>query len=147
MSAAYTDNGNGVVPLTGSQQLVLRQPMIAAQDADIFGGTERYGNMLGVRKNKSYFVLKGIDLKDVKQVTYNYASKANAAILEIHIDSVKGPVISTLNYQPTGDWNKFKQATATITDPSGKHDLYFVFKKEVVAGEGLCLLDWLKFSK
>ena len=88
-----------------------------------------------------------IDLKDVKQVTYNYASKANAAMLEIHIDSVKGNVISTLNYQPTGDWNKFKQAFATISDTGGKHDLYFVFKKEVVVGEGLCLLDWLRFSK
>lgn len=147
LSAAYTDNGNGVVPLTGRQQMVLRQPTIAATDADILSGTERYGNMLGVRKNKSYFVLNGVDLKDVKKVTYNYASKANAAMLEIHIDSAKGTVISTLNYQPTGDWNKLKQATTTIADPGGKHDLYFVFKKEVVLGEGLCLLDWLKFSK
>ena len=148
LSAAYTDNGNGVVPLTGVQQLVLRQPMIQAADADVLSGIERYDNKLGVTKSKSYFVLKGIDLKGIKQVTYNYAAKDNAATLEIHLDSTKGAVISTLNYLPSGDWNKFKQATATITDPGGKHDLYFVYKKDgAIVGEGLCLLDWLRFSK
>jgi hypothetical protein len=41
-----------------------------------------------------------------------------------------------------------KTATATITDTGGIHDLYFVFKKEgVVLGEGLCLLDWIRFEK
>ncbi|CAN5214019.1 hypothetical protein BH11BAC6_BH11BAC6_04200 [soil metagenome] len=148
LSAAYTDNGNGVIPLTSTSQLVLRQPTVQAQDADIISGIERYGNMLGVTKSKSYFVLKGIDLKGIKNVTYNYAAKDNAATLEIHLDSTKGTIISTLNYQPSGDWNKFKQATATITDPEGKHDLYFVFKKDgEIKGEGLCLLDWIKFEK
>jgi cytochrome c len=104
--------------------------------------------MLGALKNKSYFVLKGIDLKGISKVTYNYAAKDNAATLEIHPDSAKGAVVSTLNYQPSGDWNKFKQATATITDPGGIHDLYFVFKKDgEIVGEGLCLLDWVKFGK
>ncbi|CAN5529471.1 hypothetical protein BH10BAC2_BH10BAC2_08770 [soil metagenome] len=148
LSAAYTDNGSGVVPLTGTQQLVLRAPTINASDADVLGGIERYDNKLGALKSKAYFVLKGIDLKDVKQVMYNYAAKDNAATLEIHTDSLKGAIISTLNYQPSGDWNKFKQASTTVTDPGGKHDLYFVFKKEgEIVGEGLCLLDWIKFSK
>lgn len=148
LSAAYTDNGNGVVPLTSTKQLVLRQPTVQASDADVLSGIERYQNMLGALKNKSYFVLKGIDLKGITKVTYNYAAKDNAATLEIHVDSVKGAVISTLNYQPTGDWNKLKQAGTTITDPGGKHDLYFVFKKEgEIVGEGLCLLDWIKFAK
>ena len=148
LTASYTDLGNGVVPLTASIQLVLRQPTIQANEADIISGIMRYQNMLGALKSNSYFVLKGIDLKDVKKVTYNYAAKDNAATLEIHVDSIKGTVISTLNYQPTGDWNKFKQATAVINEPGNKHDLYFVFKKDgEIVGEGLCLLDWLRFEK
>jgi len=128
--------------------MVLRAPIIHAADADMLSGIERYQNMLGALKNKSYFVLKGIDLKGISKVTYNYAAKDNAAMLEIHIDSPNGAVVSTLSYQPTGDWNKFKQATATIADTAGKHDLYFVFKKEgEIVGEGLCLLDWIKFEK
>lgn len=148
LSASYTDLGNGVVPLTASKELVLRPPMVQAADADMISGIDRYQNMLGALKNKSYFVLKGIDLKSIKKVTYNYAAKDNAAVLEIHADSAKGALVSTLSYQPTGDWNKLKQATATITDPGGTHDLYFVFKKEgTIVGEGLCLLDWLKFEQ
>jgi cytochrome c len=148
LTAAYTDGGNGVVPLTTSKQIVLRQSTLQAQDADNISGMERNNNRLGAMKSGAYFVFKGTDVTGIKQVVYNYASKDNAATIEIHLDSLKGAVVSTLNYQPTGDWDKFKQATATITDPGGKHDLYFVFKKEgTVAGQGLCLLDWVRFGK
>lgn len=119
-----------------------------SSDADVISGIQRHDNKLGAEGNKSYFVLKNIDLNGIKQLTYYYASKADAAILEVHVDSTKGAVISTLNYRLTGDWNKFKQATATITNTEGKHDLYFVFKKEdAVVGEGICLLDWVRFGR
>lgn len=148
LTATYTDLGNGVVPLTSTNQLVLRQPTIQANEADRMNGVRRYNTMLGAIKNNAYFVLKAIDLAGIKQVTYNYAAKENAAMIEIHIDSAKGPVISTLNYQPTGNWDKFKQAGTTVTATSGAHDLYFVFRKEgEVKGEGLCLVDWLRFGQ
>src|SRR5262245_49186233 len=74
ITAAYTDLGNGVVPLTSSKQLVLRQSALQANEADMISGIKRYNDMLGALKNKSYFVLKGVDLKGIKQVTYNYAA-------------------------------------------------------------------------
>lgn len=148
LTAAYTDGGSGVLPLTGTNQLVLREPLIRAQDADVLSGAERYGNMLGLVKSKSFFVIKGIDLKDVKKITYNYASRADTAILEVHADSINGKLVSSLAYKPTGDWKKLKQVSATVTDPVGKHDLYFVARKdEPRIGEGLILLDWIKFEK
>lgn len=69
------------------------------------------------------------------------------ATLEVHIDLPKGPVISTLNYQQTGDWKKFKQASTTISDPGGIHDLYFVFKKDTEPNHDMFSLDWLRFEK
>ena len=114
----------------------------------MLSGAERYGNMLGLVKNKAYFVIKDIDLKDIKKIIFNYASRADGATLEIHADSAKGKLISSMKYQPTGDWKKFKQVSATVTEPAGRHDLYFVVRKEEPAvGEGLFLLDWLKFEK
>ena len=95
LSATYTDNGNGVVPLTSTSEMVLRPPTIQAADVDVIGGMERYQDMLGAIKSKAYFVLKGIDVKDIKQVTCNYAAKANAAAIEIHADSAKGALLST----------------------------------------------------
>jgi len=148
LTAAYTDLGDGVVPLTASKQLVLREPLIQSNDADIISGIRRRNNMLGALKNRSYFVFKAIDLKQIKKVTYNYAAKDNETTLEIHVDSLNGAVISSLDCHPTGDWSKFRQLTAPVTEMDGIHDLYFVFKKEgVVVGEGLCLLDWVKFEK
>ena len=40
-------------------------------------------------KEQSLFCALGIDVKDIKQVTCNYAAKANAAAIEIHADSAK----------------------------------------------------------
>lgn len=148
LTASYTDQGNGVVPLTAEKQLVLRTPTLRSADADVMNGTTEYQGMLGALKSNAYFVFKGIDLTGVKKITYNYAAKDNAATIEIHVGSASGNIISTLNYQPTGDWSKFKQVTTAIAETAGKQDLYFVFKKEgTIVGEGLCLLDWLRFEK
>jgi len=147
LSAYYTDKGNGVVPLTALQQLVLRPATIEAEDADVLRRIERNDNYIGSIHNKSYFVLRNIDLKGIQQVTYNYSSEQIGATLEVHIDSLNGTVISTLNYQPTGDWAKFKQASTAIKDPGGKHDLYFVFKKDTEPNHDMFSLDWLSFKQ
>jgi len=147
LTAAYTDADNGVVPLTNTNELVLRPTTIEGEDVDVVSNIERNKDYLGSINNNSYFVLKAIDLKGIKSITYNYASKEVGATLEVHAGSPKGAVISTLNYQPTGDWNKYKQATAPIQDSGGKHDLYFVFKKDTKPNWGMFSLDWLKFNK
>jgi len=147
LSASYTDLGNGVVPLTGTKQLVLRSSKVEAKDADIISDIERNKDQLQSIHNRSYFVLKNIDLKDIKQVTYKYASKDIGAALEVHINSPKGDIISVLNYQNTGDWKKFREATAAIKDPGGKHDLYFVFKKDTEPNNDMFALDWLEFER
>jgi len=147
LTAAYTDAGNGVVPLTNTNELILRPAKIEAEDVDVLSNIRRGNGELGSIHNKSYFVLKGIDLKDIKTITYNYSSKNIGAALEVHVDSPKGAIISTLNYEPTGDWNKFRQATTSIQDPGGKHNLYFVFKKDTEPNRDMFSLDWLKFNR
>jgi cytochrome c len=127
LTASYTDFGNNVVPLTASKQLVLRQPVIASNDADMISGIRRHNNMLGALKNKAYFVIRGIDLKQIKKVTYNYAAKDNETTLEVHIDSLNGAVISSLDCHPTGDWNKFRELTTPVTENGGLHDPLFCF--------------------
>ncbi len=146
LTAAYTDAGNGVVPLTNTNELVLRPATIEAEDVDIVSNIARNKNELGSIHNKSYFVLKGIDLKGIKSVAYNYSSRETGATLEVHVGSPKGAVISTLNYQPTGDWNKYRQVNAAIQDPGGKNDLYFVFRKDTEPNHDIFSLDWMSFK-
>jgi cytochrome c len=146
LSAAYTDLGNGVVPLTGYNQLVLRPARIEGEDADQLHNIQRQPNQLGAIHNKSYFVLKAIDLKDIRQVTYRYSAKEIGATIEVHVGSAKGAIISTMDYKATGDWEKYAEITATIKDPGGKNDLYFVFKKETPPNQHMFSLDWLEFK-
>ncbi|MDJ1469441.1 ThuA domain-containing protein [Xanthocytophaga flava] len=146
LSASYTDKGGAITPLTNQDVLVLRPNRVTAADADILFKMNRQGKRLGNIHNKSYFVLKNIDLKGINQLTYNYASKDQDATIEVHIDSPKGQVISTLNYVSTGAWGVLKEISTPIQDPGGKHDLYFVFVKDTLPNQHLFSLEWIDFN-
>ncbi|MGV8879234.1 MAG: ThuA domain-containing protein [Sphingobacteriaceae bacterium] len=147
MTASYTDKGGAITPLTGTDRLVLRPAKVQAVNADILSNMERQGKRLGTIHNKSFFVLKQIDLKGIKSLGYKYASKDNDATIEVHLNSVTGPVISTLNYQATGEWNTFNEESALVKAPEGKNDLYFVFIKNELPDQHLCSLEWISFNK
>lgn len=146
LTASYTDNGNGVAPLTGTKTLILRNPRVEGEDVDRLSNMRRHDNELGNIHNKSYFVLNNIDLAGIKSITYRYSSEKIGATLEVHTGSAHGPVISTLNYPATGAWQNFKEVTVPITNPGSKSDLYFVFKKDTEPNHDMFALDWLEFK-
>ncbi|PMD94409.1 glycosyl hydrolase [Siphonobacter sp. BAB-5405] len=147
LTASYTDKGGSIKPLTSSETLVLRPNRVDATGVDMVSNINRQGKRLGSIHNRSYFVLKNIDLTGIKQLTYRYASKDKDAMIEVHVDSPKGQVISTLNYKATGNWNTFQEVVSPILNPGGKHDLYFVFVKKDKPNDNLFSLDWVEFGK
>jgi cytochrome c len=147
LEASYTDDGNGVSPLTGSSQLVLRPAKLKAVNADVLRRISRSEGYLGSIHHKSYFVFKNIDLTGIKQIMFNYASEEIGATLEVHKGSLTGPIVGTLNYKPTGSWEKFRDVTMPVADPGGINDLYFVFKKDTEPNHDMFLLKWLEFKK
>lgn len=146
LAASYTDGGGKASPLTSSDLLVLRSLRVQGEDADEVHNINRSSNELGAIHNKSYFLFKNIDLKGIHKVTYHYSSLNRDAILEVHTGSVDGPVISTLAYKATGDWEKFIDVTTPIKDPGGRNDLYFVFRKDQAPDQHLFTLDWMEFK-
>jgi len=147
LTASYTDDGNGIVPLTGNATLVLRPARVAAEDADRLSNMRRGRNGLRGIDNKSWFELKNVDLSGIKHITYNYASEKEGATIEVHTGSAKGPVISTVNYTATGARDKYKEVTTAVSDPGGKNDLYFVFRKDTAPDQNIGSLSWLEFKK
>lgn len=147
LTASYTDKGGAITPLNNSDMLVLRPAKVEAEQADVLRNIEKQGRRLGNIHNKSFFVLKNIDLKGINRLTYRYSSKERDATIEVHVDSPKGAVISTLNYTATGAWDKFMESSTAIQDPGGKHDLYFVFVKKDSPTNQLMSLDWVNFEK
>ncbi|MEO6150480.1 MAG: PQQ-dependent sugar dehydrogenase, partial [Mucilaginibacter sp.] len=147
ISASYTDKGGAITPLTTNTSLVLRPAKVQAEDGDAFLDVDVLENLIGTINNRSYFMLKSIDLNGITKLTYRYASLDKAGTITVHTDSHNGPVVSTLNFEPTGSWENFKEITATINNPGVKHDLYFVFTKKVKPNTALLDVDWVEFGK
>ncbi|SOD82473.1 PQQ-dependent sugar dehydrogenase [Spirosoma fluviale] len=152
LTASYTDKGSVGAPmpklaLTKNDVLVLRPAKVLGAEADSVYKMSKQGRRLGNAKHASFFVLKGIDLKDIDQLMYHYSSKDEAATINVHTGSPTGPVISTLNYTPTGEWKNYSDASAPIQSVGGKQDLYFVFDKPGSPDKPLISLEWLQFKR
>jgi cytochrome c len=149
LTASYTDKGGELTPLTNTDVLVLRSSRVQVEEADKFRNASLNWDrdQLGSIHHKSYFMFKGIDLKNIKSITYRYASKEIGARIEVHVNSPEGPIVSTATYPATGEWREFKEVTAPVKDPGGKNDLYFVFRKEEKPNQHMCTIDWIEFNK
>lgn len=146
LTASYTDKGGAAAPLTNKDVLVLRPSKVQAESADNTYNLRKTDRNLSGINDGSYFVLKNIDLKDVTNLTYRLASLDKDGTIQVHVDKVKGDIISSVNYQPSGAFNKFIEVNAPITNPGGKHDLYFVFVKTGAANKNIASLDWINFE-
>jgi cytochrome c len=147
LTASYTDKG--AMPLTNSSVVMLRPSRFQVEDSDRIRNASLNwsGRELGSIHHKSYFMLKNVDLKNIKSVTYKYKSKEISARIEIHTGSAEGPIISTIEYPATGDWDTWKEISAPVKDPGGKNDLYFVFRKETEPHMHMASIDWVEFKK
>lgn len=56
------------------------------------------------------------------------AATANAAgTVDVFLDKADGTKIATINYNSTGDWQKYEWASADVSGVTGTHDVVFVF--------------------
>jgi cytochrome c len=149
LTASYTDKGGAVASLTATEALVLRPARVQAEDVTIFSHINKKGDNLEFVNDKSHFVLKDIDLNEIKQLKYRFSSRLNSAAIQVKLDSLTGPAISTMNYEETGSWNKFKEQETAIKSIKGKHTLYFVIAGNNLSKEQgpLLYLDWVQFQK
>ena len=147
ITASYTDGGGNFKPLTTTNTLILRPAKVEAEDADLLTNAQIYGNHIGSIHNRSYMVLKDIDLKNISQLRYRYSSELQNATIEVHSGSLRGKLISTLEYNATGNWNTFVEKSTPVSDPGGKNDLYFVWVKKTKPNRDLIGLDWVQFVK
>ncbi|GAB3265477.1 hypothetical protein GCM10027347_33220 [Larkinella harenae] len=147
--ASYTDKGGQVVgPLTGTETVTLRNAKVMSIYADAHPGFSRFGKNLSQGGHKAYILLKNIDLTNIRQFVYEYASSDNAGEIEVRIDSQAGPVISRTSYTPSGDWSKLKVLTGKVDKPvSGRHDVYFFAIKRTKPNDSVLKLTSVEFRE
>ncbi|MBA4167737.1 MAG: PQQ-dependent sugar dehydrogenase, partial [Chitinophagaceae bacterium] len=118
ISAYYTDKGgNAAGPLATTLLTTLRYPVVQAEDNDSSLHMKQYpsstgiGFYLGGIGDGSYLVLKNIDLYGITSLTYRISSLDKNGDFEVHLDSPRGVMVSKLSFEPTGDWDKWKELT------------------------------------
>lgn len=149
LSASYTDNGSkSVGPITGSEQISLRNAKVKTAFADGYSGFPRFGNRLSEGDHKSYIFFKDIDLTGIKGFTYEYGSQKKDGEIEVRIDSQAGPVISRTAYKATGDLKNLQHIRGNLNNPvSGKHDVYFFVIKKDKPNDNIILLTEIDFEE
>ncbi|HEX7509310.1 MAG TPA: carbohydrate-binding protein, partial [Polyangia bacterium] len=97
------------------------------------------GYDLGYANNTSVAIFKSIDFGTGLTSLDARVSSPSATVIECHLDSAVGPLISTLSLPSTGGWQMWQTVNSTTIGATGVHDLYWVYK-------GAGNLNWFKFK-
>ncbi|MFE9313095.1 ThuA domain-containing protein [Streptomyces sp. NPDC088353] len=166
ISASYTDRGGagGVPALTTVAQNEIRQKRQEVEFAleesgtnvattnDPDGGSQHRGSL----GSGDWIALNGpFNLLNSDSLTFRVASTSTQvpagspmAAVEVHLDSVGGPILTTARLTSTGDTAKWQSQTFPITNPGGKHKIYLVFRSVTggQTGANLFNLNWVEFG-
>ncbi len=120
---------------------------------------EEYNNMLGIQTENTadeggglnvgwietgdWLMFSGIDFTGIKSVDTRLATSNSTSTIEIRIDSPTGDLIGTVTVPNTGGFQAWETANTQLSDVSGTHDVYLVFKG---ATGYLCNINWLQFK-
>ncbi len=92
-----------------------------------------------------YIMLKGVDFgKGAKKFTASCSAHLYGGEMELHLDDVDGPMIGKISVPNTKF--KYQEFTTNLTNASGKHDLYLVFKGGKMQKRNLFNFDWWKME-
>jgi hypothetical protein len=98
-------------------------------------------------ENGSTIKVESVDFgaTGAKSLAIDVASGFSGSTLEVHLDSVDGPIAGTVMVSATGGAGKWKVLRTDIHGAKGVHDLFFVFKG--TPGADLFNFSWWRFDK
>ena len=154
LEATYTDLGRNEIPaLSGSGSIVLRSRHIQAESADEYKGTQPLGadqaqgkRFMGAIENNGFLRFNQMSLAQTKQIVIRAASAGAGGIVEAHRGTADGPLLGSVPVEVNGDWHAFTEKIIDLKEPSGRHDVYLVFKNEKNPG-GLMNIDSVEFRR
>ncbi len=154
-TAAYTDKGaNQIEPLFTRKYYTLRNPLVQIEDND--GGNLRIGTLTTAfisyarTRNNSYARFNQLDLSEVKGIKYRIQEHGVGGNIELHLDSLNGPLVSNITVAPgtvVDLKTNWKDITSPLKATKGVHDLYFVFTNTAERQKNILNIDWIYFSK
>lgn len=112
---------------------------------------EKTGVFITNTRIGGFIKVRSVDFGTTGPTSFSAAVAAglDGGILEVHLDSLGGTNLATINVPRTGGWNTWKIITEKLTaQVSGIHDVYFAFKgQNITAGRMLFNFDYWIFKK
>ena len=130
---------------TGSTDDVIQAERFSSQNGIEVENCEEGGQDVGFIENGDYIVFKGIDFKggEAKSADFRVSSNGNGGTIEIRVGGLDGTKIGEVEVPVTGGWQTWKTVTTDISNMTGIHDVYLVFK----GGESyLFNVNWWKLN-
>jgi arabinoxylan arabinofuranohydrolase len=92
--------------------------------------------------NGDYIKVGGVDFSSgATSIDVGVASLYGGKI-EIHSDTIDGPIIATVNVNTSGEGDNWRMVSAPVNKIKGVHDVFFVFRGE----KDLFNFDWWRFK-
>lgn len=151
LDASYADQGApGVEPVTGAAKVVLNSKILMARNCDghsglaFTSGADPVGGAIEASSidHGDHLVFRDLDLTGIMEIGARSIAPGQGGIIAIRMDALNGPVLGTIAVPGTGA--AYRDFRTTITDPGGRHDLYFVFTN-AASPTNLMRLNWLNF--
>lgn len=98
--------------------------------------------------NGDWLKLQAVDFgpSSPKTIEISAASALLGGSIELHADSIGGPLLATVVIPRTGGWERWQTVKAAVSgNVTGVHDLYFVFKG--YKGRKLFNIDWWRMKR
>lgn len=119
--------------------------VIQAESLNGQSGNVNVSSVLGSCDNGDWVKYNAVNFgSGANQIMLRVASGATAInnYIEVRLDGTTGTRIANLNIRGTGGYSNYTSLVAAVTQTTGVHDVYLVFK----GGSGVCNLDWFSFS-
>ncbi len=127
------------------QFLRTMQPAVNSLRCDEYKNGVLFVNLYASLDNNGTCRLPDIKLDGRQQIVFRYYNQQADAKWFIHLDSLNGPLIKTIQMQKCGD--KWKTQMEDLPATAGKHNLYFRYYSPTLKSTmpGI-LFDWFAFA-
>jgi|GEM_PF-33601 len=151
LRGSYVDNGAaGVSSITGTDTNLLQPKLKEAEHYTSQRGTQEEetedplggGAIIGFISDGDYISFDPMNLQGIEHLTFRASSASSGGYIEVRTDAEDGPLLGSRYISGTGDWNTWDYFTMPIQDPTGTHELFFVFKGDDTF---LFNLNWIEF--
>jgi len=112
------------------------------------GQNKEVGVFITAKKNHAFTKVRSVDFgtEGTRKLTARAGTTHNSKVeIEVRLDNLSGPVISTLKVPLTGGDNRWAIISSDVVKTTGVRDLYFIFKGQEETD--LAFLDYWMFSK